>query len=66
MVKYLDNYAAAIFGMTQQQARRQGICIRCKARPPEDMDAYAQREYSISALCPECFDQICEEKTDGL
>lgn len=52
--------AEAAFGMTAKQAKEQGICISCK-RSIEDIDMtdpMDHNEYSISALCPECFEDI--------
>lgn len=62
----LESLAVAAFGLTREDALDDGICIRCK----HDITGDAQeghwsfedtREYFRSALCPSCFNAICDE-----
>lgn len=54
------------FGMTQQQARRAGICVRCKQQiNPDLLDQYELREYVLSAVCPTCFDALCHDDNNA-
>jgi len=54
-----DNMSKDIFGITIVEAFDKGICINCleKAIPKCYSDA-GKREYNISGLCEECFDNI--------
>jgi hypothetical protein len=52
-----DEFAKMIFGMSVSEAHEKKICIACK-QPitfPTELD---HREYLISGLCSECFEQI--------
>jgi len=58
----LDKLTKDIFGMTKQEAQKDGICIRCNQKAePKCHSAAGLREYQISGLCEECFDDICSE-----
>ena len=57
-----DRLANDLFGMTKAEAVEQGICIDCKepALPNCYSDA-GVREYYISGMCEECFDNMFKE-----
>lgn len=57
-----DKLTKDVFGMTKNEAQNDGICICChqEAKPKCYSDA-GLREYQISGLCEECFDNICSE-----
>jgi hypothetical protein len=57
VMKDCDIAAMQLYGMTRQQAHEQAICIKCKeeAAPKCHTDT-GRREYQISGLCEECFD----------
>ena len=54
-----ENLAKGLFDMTRDEAWEQGICIRCKEPPtPKCYSKAGLKEYTQSALCEECFDEI--------
>lgn len=57
--KFKDNMARQLYGMTKAEAISKGICIDCKelAKPKCHTDA-GNREYLISGMCEECFDDM--------
>ena len=60
---FKDSFAKKLYGMTVDNAIAAGKCIACKddAIPKIYSDA-GKREYQISGLCEECFDNICSEE----
>lgn len=56
---FQDTLAKDVFGSTKEEATKEGLCISCKepAIPKCYSDA-GRREYKISGLCEECFDEI--------
>lgn len=55
-----DQMAVDLFGMSPTEARNKGICIQCgQPARPRCYSAAGWREYQISALCEQCFDEIC-------
>lgn len=57
---FKDSLSKSAFGITKQQAIRQGICISCRRKDPLShckTDA-GQKEYYISGMCEECFDSM--------
>lgn len=66
MASFADAMALTLFGMTIRDAIEAGVCIRCKylietLDPFTDEDA---REYSITALCPICWDELTPEEDE--
>lgn len=59
-----DEVARRIFGITRDEAVARGICIKCKSRAhlPNEID---QREFRLSAFCPECFRDLFPEEEPG-
>ena len=58
MLKNLkEDFGKALYGMTANEAREQGICIRCKEPIVFQTEADI-REYAMSALCSKCWDEI--------
>lgn len=61
-----DKLSISLYGRTRKEAWESGTCIRCKRVVVEaECDPTSWFEYrTISALCPECWDEItksCEE-----
>lgn len=54
---HLDVLSKKLFGRTRAEAHAAGVCIRC-GKPPGSLEEADAREYSISALCPTCWDEI--------
>jgi len=56
---FKDDLAMSAFGMTRGEAIKKAICVSCKRKvelPMEkEIDAH---EYYISALCPDCWEEI--------
>lgn len=57
MQKLRDQMARDLYGMTVKEATACSICIDCQ----DDIDIHSLsdvdwREYCISGLCPECFE----------
>lgn len=54
-----DTLAVNLFGITPDEARDKGICIRCKRRVFtigwDDMDV---AEWKLSAICPRCWREM--------
>jgi len=56
----LDNWrndlAVALFGMTNEEAQREGLCICCKeAVDQSSMADEEKQKYEVHALCPICY-----------
>lgn len=63
MTRPVDGMAVALFGRTPIEAQLDGICIRCKRGVnPDDWPEEDQREYDISALCPDCYAWVMAEE----
>lgn len=59
---FKDDVAKSAFGMTKAEAHAKNICIMCKeAWEPKTHSEAGKKEYQISGLCEECFDQITKE-----
>ena len=57
-----DTFARGVFYSTRQEAQEKGICIECKEPAlPKCHSVAGLREYRISSLCEECFDDIFSE-----
>lgn len=54
--------ALAEFRLTREQARAGLCCIRCQDPIDEDWTAIDVKEWAISLLCGQCFDQVTEEQ----
>ena len=59
----IDKLAFDLFGQTKSQSVSTGLCIHCKesALPKCYSDA-GRKEYGISGLCEQCFDDIFQEE----
>lgn len=56
---FKDSIARDAFGMTKQEAHAKDICIKCKEPwEPKTHSEAGKKEYLISGLCEECFDEI--------
>jgi hypothetical protein len=56
---FKDNLAKAIYDQTTNEAQSTGLCIQCKEQAlPKCYSEMGKREYYISGLCGECFDEI--------
>lgn len=54
-----------MFGMTAEQARKRGCCIRCKhGVDPDTLGEIDSYEYAISAICPDCWAELFPEEAD--
>lgn len=56
---FKDTMASQIFGMTVEEAHKEGVCVDC--RQPWGDNTYSpsgEKEYRISGLCEKCFDKI--------
>jgi hypothetical protein len=55
----LDRLGRSLFGMTVDEARSLGVCLRCRKDAPRETWATVDvNEWLLSGLCPECFDAI--------
>lgn len=55
--EFKDTIAEAAFGMTRDEAHKEGICIVCK-KPPILVTEADKREYKISAICGKCWPEV--------
>ena len=54
-----NNLSQDLYGITKAEACRTGICIQCKEPAlPKCYSEAGKREYKISGLCEQCFDEI--------
>jgi hypothetical protein len=54
----------ALYGLTKEEALREGKCIRCKHPVISGLNVYSPAgaaEYKVSGLCEDCFDAITGE-----
>ena len=48
-----------LYGMTQEDANKNGVCINCKKEAlPRCYSDAGKKEYTISGLCEQCFDEL--------
>lgn len=59
-IKQIEQLEVELYGTTLKQAHFDGICIKCKQKP-EFYSCAGRKEYTISALCEKCFDEITRE-----
>jgi hypothetical protein len=53
---FKKSFASLLYGITKQDAHKQGICIDCKSPINVDsLDDIDKREYFISGICPNCW-----------
>ncbi len=45
------------FGITREEAWEKGICVQCK-KPPVFHTEAGRKEYTLSAMCEPCFDEL--------
>ena len=57
---FKDALALSIYGMTATEAHHKGICISCR-QVPQHQSTIDVKEYRISGLCGDCFDEITRE-----
>lgn len=75
MVDLLNHAAKQTFGMTLQDAHSKGICIQCKEpvlvmaadgtskyNPELFYSPAGKKEWHISGMCENCFDNLFEEE----
>lgn len=61
----LDGMAERQFGMTSARAQELGCCIRCRRDvSPALLTDIDRREYGMTAICPQCWDEIHPEGDD--
>lgn len=59
MSRPADGMAVALFGRTAIQAQLDGQCLRCERTvEPDGWPEEDQKEYDISAFCPDCFREV--------
>ena len=59
MRNYVKRLSKEIYGLSIDEAHRQGVCIQCKEKAiPKCYSNAGYREYKISGLCEKCFDEI--------
>lgn len=57
--KFKDLLAKEIYKMTAGEAIEKGLCIQCRKEAiPKCYSDAGRREYKISGLCEQCFDEI--------
>ena len=60
---FKDALAEALYGTTVQEARQAGICVECKEPAlPKCYSPAGKKEYIISGLCEQCFDNITRKE----
>lgn len=56
---FMDGLQKSTFGLSFTEALEQGICINCKEEAlPKCYSEPGIKEYYISGLCEQCFDEI--------
>jgi hypothetical protein len=62
----LDKVAVRLYGRTWAEAQEAGECIAC-GRPvkPIDLSPNDRAEYDMSALCPQCYDDLADEEDES-
>lgn len=62
LLKVKDFVSKELWGSTVAEVIPSGLCIKCKEPALEKCySAMGRREYRISGLCEECFDEITKE-----
>ncbi len=63
---FKDALSRAATGMTKGEAHANGVCVECK-QPwhPRTHTEAGRREYAISGMCEDCFDELFEEPEDN-
>lgn len=57
-----DSMSKDLFGMTKDEAVSKGICVNCKEEAlPKCYSEAGRKEFRISGMCEQCFDEICGE-----
>ncbi len=56
--KLKDALAIKLGGRTQDEARKQTVCVSCQEPVVAFRDALSRKEYGISGLCQVCQDQV--------
>jgi predicted amidophosphoribosyltransferase len=62
---FKDKISKEMFDMTMTEAKIRGLCVSCKKDIKQmELCSRDRKEWSISALCPTCFDEMTESKED--
>jgi hypothetical protein len=60
--KFKDAVSRAAHQMTKGEAHAAGVCVKCKEDwKPRTHSEAGRKEYQISGLCEECFDNMFKE-----
>ena len=60
-----DSVALRAFSMTIAEAKAAHVCIRCKRAPETRIySAHGKKEYTMSAMCEMCFDEVAAASGD--
>ncbi len=60
--EFKDEYSRYCYGMTKEEAHRDGVCIHCQLDwEPRTYSSAGRREYKISGLCEQCWDELVGE-----
>lgn len=63
MQELQDAVAVELYGMTASEAQQKGICLECKEPAlPKCYSNTGRKEYGISGLCEQCFDELTKEE----
>ena len=63
--RWLDGFAAGLFGISAARAHALGCCVRCRRDvSPRDLPVLDQNEWYLSGLCPECYSALMPEEDD--
>jgi hypothetical protein len=61
--KFKDEMMIGAFGITKGEAIAKRICVKCKEpADPKIRSEAGRREYHISGLCEECWDNMFKEE----
>ena len=58
--KFLADSYREGFGMTREEAWKDGLCVECK-KPATFYSDAGRAEYKLSAMCEPCFDEMFAE-----
>lgn len=61
----MDLLSKRAYGRSRSDAWRDVICVRCGEDVAPDWEELDVREWKISALCPSCWEVICDEIENG-
>jgi hypothetical protein len=61
---HLDRLAGQLGFISQGDAARQGVCVRCRKPVGPFRDETSRREHAITGFCQTCQDEIFVEEED--